>query len=104
MEDSYGLKTVAKRITGTGQVWGGPCYIRSVRLCNDTEVGKVIIYDHDSAANNPIVDLTCAINGNDSWYPSGRIEVRYGIYAAVTGSHSAVNIELENFPSSEQPQ
>jgi hypothetical protein len=78
----------------SSRLWGTRGVLKGIHLANDTEVGKVILYDGDSASGTKLVTLACVANGSDSFFPQGEVKIQNGLYVAVTGAHSDVCVEI----------
>jgi hypothetical protein len=99
MENETHPKRIASNILTTAvsaRIWGTRGVLKSVHLTNDTESGKLVLYDGDSASGTRLITLNCVLHASDGYTPQGEVKIQNGLYAAVTGAHSDVTIEVQS--------
>jgi hypothetical protein len=91
------MATRLKRITATGLVLAGPCWLKSVALKGGSANSTVLVQDSLAGGGTDVLELAAVIASAAGW-TSGDEEGAWfslGVYATLAGTGASASFEIE---------
>lgn len=92
------MATRLKRVTGTGVVHTGKCWLKSIILTPAAAVSTLVVDDSTDGSATDLLSMQAAANGNSADWSSGDQEGVWfttGIHATLGGAGAAATFEYE---------
>ncbi len=91
------MAAILKRVTATGLVQAGPCWLKSVTLQGGSANSTVLVQDSSAGGGTDVLGLAAVIGASSGWTCGDEEGVWFktGVYATLAGAGAAASFEIE---------